>query len=49
MLLRQRTLLTGPIEPCLPTKADTLPSGRLWIHEIKHDGFRIVARKNGAR
>src|SRR5262245_40502061 len=25
MLLRQRTLPTGPIEPCLPTKADTLP------------------------
>src|SRR5262245_43373808 len=49
MLLRQRTLPTGPIEPCLPTKADTLPSGGLWIHEIKHDGFRIVARKNGAQ
>src|SRR5262249_11531588 len=32
---------------CLPTKADTLPSGGLWIHEIKHDGFRIIARKNG--
>jgi bifunctional non-homologous end joining protein LigD len=28
---------------------DTLPSGGLWIHEIKHDGFRIVARKNGAQ
>jgi hypothetical protein len=37
------------IEPCLPTKADRLPSGGLWIHEIKHDGFRIVARKNGAQ
>jgi hypothetical protein len=23
----------------------TLPSGGLWIHEIKHDGFRIIARK----
>jgi bifunctional non-homologous end joining protein LigD len=49
MSLRQRTLPTGPIEPCLPTKADTLPSGGLWIHEIKHDGFRIVARKIGAQ
>jgi ATP dependent DNA ligase domain len=37
------------IEPCLPTKADTLPSGGLWLHEIKHDGFRIIARKDGAR
>jgi bifunctional non-homologous end joining protein LigD len=47
MLLRQRTLPTGPIEPCLPTKADTPPSGGLWLHEIKHDGFRIIARKDG--
>ena|SRR5262245_48703703 len=31
------------------TKADTLPSGGLWIHEIKHDGFRIIARKDGAQ
>jgi bifunctional non-homologous end joining protein LigD len=23
------------------------PSGRLWAHEIKHDGFRIVARRTG--
>jgi bifunctional non-homologous end joining protein LigD len=39
----------GFIARCLPTKADTLPSGGLWIHEIKHDGFRIIARKDGAR
>ena len=47
-MLRMRTLPAGFIEPCLPTKADTLPSGGLWVHEIKHDGFRIIARKNGA-
>ena len=40
---------TGFIAPCLPTKADTLPSGGLWLHEIKHDGFRIIARKDGER
>jgi bifunctional non-homologous end joining protein LigD len=45
----QRTLPAGFIAPCLPTKADTLPSGGLWIHEIKHDGFRIIARKTGAQ
>jgi bifunctional non-homologous end joining protein LigD len=45
----QRTLPAGFIAPCLPTKADTLPSGGLWIHEIKHDGFRIIARKDGER
>jgi bifunctional non-homologous end joining protein LigD len=27
----------------------TLPSGGQWLHEIKHDGFRIIARKNGER
>jgi bifunctional non-homologous end joining protein LigD len=49
MLARPRTLPTGFIAPCLPTKADTLPSGGLWLHEIKHDGFRIIARKNGTQ
>jgi hypothetical protein len=46
-MLRMRTLPAGFIAPCLPTKADTLPSGGLWIHEIKHDGFRIIARIPG--
>jgi bifunctional non-homologous end joining protein LigD len=27
----------------------TLPSGRQWLHEIKHDGFRVIARKDGDR
>src|SRR5262245_66590317 len=44
----QRTLPAGFIAPCLPTKTDKLPSGGLWLHEIKHDGFRIIARKTGA-
>ena len=25
------------------------PSGALWLHEIKHDGFRVIARKDGAQ
>jgi bifunctional non-homologous end joining protein LigD len=41
----QRTLPAGFITPCLPTKTDQLPSGGEWLHEIKHDGFRIIARK----
>jgi hypothetical protein len=40
IMLRMRTLPPGFIAPCLPTKAETLPSGGLWLHEIKHDGFR---------
>jgi bifunctional non-homologous end joining protein LigD len=46
---RPRTLAAGFIAPCLPTKTDKLPSGDLWLHEIKHDGFRIIARKDGER
>ena len=34
------------IEPCLPSPADKLPSGANWIHEIKHDGFRFMARRD---
>jgi ATP-dependent DNA ligase len=45
----QRALPAGFIAPCLPSKADKLPSGRDWLHEIKHDGFRVIARKNGAQ
>jgi bifunctional non-homologous end joining protein LigD len=35
----------GFVPPCLPTKAPQPPSGDTWIHEIKHDGFRVIARK----
>jgi bifunctional non-homologous end joining protein LigD len=47
MLLR--TLSAGFIAPCLPSKTDKPPSGRQWLHEIKHDGFRVITRKNGAQ
>ena len=29
----QRTLPAGFIAPCLPTKAETLPSGGAWLHD----------------
>ena len=43
------SLSPGFIPPCLPTKAAHPPSGELWLHEIKHDGFRVIARKDGDR
>src|SRR5690242_16625175 len=43
--MSQRVLPTGFIPPCIPTKAPQPPTGALWLHEIKHDGFRIIARK----
>jgi bifunctional non-homologous end joining protein LigD len=33
------------IEPCLPSPAHKPPSGSNWIHKIKHDGFRLMARR----
>jgi bifunctional non-homologous end joining protein LigD len=49
MSLRPRSLPAGFIPPCLPTKAPQPPSGADWLHEIKHDGFRVIARKTGNR
>jgi bifunctional non-homologous end joining protein LigD len=37
----------GFIEPCLPTLAEMVRSGPLWVHEIKHDGFRFICRRDG--
>jgi bifunctional non-homologous end joining protein LigD len=34
-------------EPCLPRSADRPPASPGWIHEIKHDGFRILAHRKG--
>ena len=37
----------SPFDPCLPRLADRPPAGTGWIHEIKHDGFRILAHRRG--
>ena len=34
------------VPPCLPTKSAIPPSGSNWIHEIKHDGYRLMARRD---
>jgi bifunctional non-homologous end joining protein LigD len=34
-------------DPCLPRPASEPPTGPGWIHEIKHDGFRILAHRRG--
>ena len=39
-------LPAGFIEPCLPTRSPQPPIGSEWVHEIKHDGFRVIARKS---
>ena len=44
-----RRFLPDRFVPCMPMTAPRPPSGPLWLHEIKHDGVRIVARKVGDR
>jgi hypothetical protein len=49
MSLRLRTLPAGFIVPCLFTSAKRPPAGDGWLHEMKHEGCRVIARKNGDR
>ena len=46
---RHLPLPAGFIEPCRPTLVAFPPTGLGWLHEVKHDGFRILARKQGER
>ena len=39
----------GFVPPCLPTRAPRPPTGEAWLHDFKHDGFRVIARKDHAR
>jgi bifunctional non-homologous end joining protein LigD len=43
------SLPLGLVPPCLPTKAPHPPTGGLWLHEIKHDGYRLICRLEGRR
>jgi ATP-dependent DNA ligase len=36
----------GFIPPCIPTRAYKVPSGPGWVHEIKHDGYRLQVRRD---
>ena len=36
-------------ELCLATAGKQVPDGPDWIHEVKHDGYRLMARLDGNR
>jgi ATP-dependent DNA ligase len=38
---------TGFVPPCIPTRATKVPAGPGWVHEIKHDGYRLQVRRDG--
>ena len=36
-------------QPCIPVRSKVAPSGPQWVHEIKHDGYRLIVRRIGER
>jgi bifunctional non-homologous end joining protein LigD len=38
-----------PFEPCVPSRAVKVPAGPDWIHEVKHDGYRLIVQRDGKR
>jgi ATP-dependent DNA ligase len=40
-------LPAGFVVPAQPVKAPKPPVGADWVHEIKHDGYRIIVRRDG--
>ena len=46
-LARDRRWPPGFVRPCQAILVDEAPAGPQWVHEIKHDGFRIIAQKHG--
>lgn len=47
MLWRPKPAAVGFIEPCQPHRTAKPPAGNGWLHEIKHDGYRMMARRDG--
>ena len=48
-LSHRMSRLNPTFAPCLPRPAKDPPAGPGWIYEIKHDGFRILARRDRER
>src|SRR6476646_449617 len=36
-------------QPCIPTRGRTVPAGPEWLHEIKHDGYRLIVERDRKR
>jgi ATP-dependent DNA ligase len=44
-----RLLPAGFVRPCQPSPVAAPPAGPGWFHEIKHDGHRLMVRREGER
>jgi bifunctional non-homologous end joining protein LigD len=40
---------TSAFDPCIPTRGTKVPDRPEWLHEIKHDGYRLVVQREGKR
>jgi ATP-dependent DNA ligase len=45
--MRIQRIPAGFIVPAHPVLASRPPPGPGWVHEIKHDGYRIIVRRDG--
>jgi ATP-dependent DNA ligase len=36
-------------QPCIPTRGTKVPAGPDWLHEIKHDGYRLIVQRERKR
>jgi bifunctional non-homologous end joining protein LigD len=48
-MVTSRIIPAGFIEPCIPILAPKPPAGPQWVHEIKHDGYRLIVWRDGDR
>jgi bifunctional non-homologous end joining protein LigD len=44
--MKLKRLLPGFVVPAQPIKASKPRSGTDWVHEIKHDGYRMIVRRD---
>ena len=44
-----RAMLKSKHLPCIPTRGTEVPDRPEWIHEIKHDGYRLIVQRDGKR
>ncbi len=45
--MKIKRLPAGFVVPAQPIKASKPPSGPDWVHEIKHDAYRLIVRQDG--
>ncbi|MBR0939329.1 hypothetical protein JQ586_39010 [Bradyrhizobium jicamae] len=40
-------MLKSPYQPCIPTAGAAVPATDAWVHEVKHDGYRLIVMRDG--